>query len=29
VRELQSWNRLRGTRIAAGNILTIYTTRKF
>lgn len=28
VRELQSWNRLRGTRIAAGDTLTIYT-RKF
>ncbi len=24
VRELQSWNRLRSTRIAAGNLLTIY-----
>lgn len=29
VRELQSWNRLRGTRIAAGDVLTIYTARKF
>lgn len=29
VRELQAWNRLRGTRIAAGTTLTIYTSRKF
>jgi membrane-bound lytic murein transglycosylase D len=29
VRELQSWNRLRGSRIAAGDRLTIYTNRKF
>jgi membrane-bound lytic murein transglycosylase D len=27
VREIQSWNGLRGTRIAAGNFLTIYTSR--
>jgi membrane-bound lytic murein transglycosylase D len=27
VREIQSWNGLRGTRIAAGNVLTIYTSR--
>jgi membrane-bound lytic murein transglycosylase D len=25
IRDLQSWNRLRGTRIAAGSTLTIYT----
>ena len=25
VRELRTWNRLRNTRIAAGNVLTIYT----
>ncbi len=29
VREIQSWNGLRNTRIAAGNVLTIYTSRKF
>jgi len=29
VRELQSWNRLRGTRIVAGDVITIYTARKF
>jgi membrane-bound lytic murein transglycosylase D len=29
VREIQSWNGLRDTRIAAGNVLTIYTSRKF
>ncbi len=29
VRDLQSWNRLHGSSIAAGNTLTIYTTRKF
>lgn len=27
VRDLQSWNRLRGSRIAAGDTLTIYTNR--
>jgi membrane-bound lytic murein transglycosylase D len=27
VRDLQSWNRLRGSRIAAGDTLTIYTRR--
>jgi membrane-bound lytic murein transglycosylase D len=27
VREIQSWNGLRGTRIAAGSLLTIYTRR--
>ncbi len=29
IRDLQSWNGLHTTRIAAGNTLTIYTTRKF
>src|SRR6185295_5313703 len=29
VRDIQSWSRLRGTRIAAGEKLTIYTPRKF
>ncbi len=29
VKDLQSWNELRGTRIAAGRTLTIYTARKF
>jgi peptidoglycan lytic transglycosylase D len=29
VRDLQSWNGLKGTTIAAGDTLTIYTTRKF
>jgi len=29
VREIQSWNGLHNTRIAAGNLLTIYTSRKF
>lgn len=29
VRELQSWNRLRSSRIAAGGLLTIYSSRKF
>jgi LysM repeat protein len=29
VREIQSWNGLRDSRIAAGNVLTIYTGRKF
>jgi membrane-bound lytic murein transglycosylase D len=29
VREIQSWNGLRDSRIAAGNVLTIYTSRKF
>jgi len=29
VENLQSWNNLHSTRIAAGNTLTIYTTRKF
>jgi peptidoglycan lytic transglycosylase D len=29
VRELQSWNRLHSTRIAAGGLLTIYSSRKF
>ena len=29
VRDLQSWNGLRGSRIAAGDTLTIYTSRKF
>jgi membrane-bound lytic murein transglycosylase D len=29
VREIQSWNGLHDTRIAAGNVLTIYTSRKF
>jgi membrane-bound lytic murein transglycosylase D len=29
VRDLQSWNGLKGSRIAAGNVLTIYTSRKF
>jgi membrane-bound lytic murein transglycosylase D len=25
VRDIQAWNHLRGTRIAAGDVLTIYT----
>ena len=29
VRDLQSWNGLKSSRIAAGNVLTIYTGRKF
>ena len=29
IRDLQSWNNLTGTRIAAGERLTIYTPRKF
>jgi membrane-bound lytic murein transglycosylase D len=29
IQDLQSWNGLKGTRIAAGETLTIYTTRKF
>ena len=29
VENLKSWNGLRGTRIAAGDLLTIYTTKKF
>jgi membrane-bound lytic murein transglycosylase D len=29
VENLRSWNGLRGTRITAGGVLTIYTTRKF
>jgi membrane-bound lytic murein transglycosylase D len=29
VRELQSWNRLRGSRITAGDTLTVYATRGF
>jgi membrane-bound lytic murein transglycosylase D len=29
VRDIQTWNGLRGTRIAAGATLTIYTDRKF
>jgi membrane-bound lytic murein transglycosylase D len=29
VRDLQAWNGLHGTRIAAGNTLTIFTPRKF
>jgi membrane-bound lytic murein transglycosylase D len=29
VEELKSWNGLRGSRIAAGDVLTIYTGRKF
>ena len=29
VENLQSWNGLRGTRIAAGSLLTIYTNKKF
>jgi membrane-bound lytic murein transglycosylase D len=29
VQSLQQWNGLRGTRIPAGGLLTIYTTRKF
>ena len=29
VQNLQSWNGLRGTRITAGEVLTIYTPRKF
>jgi membrane-bound lytic murein transglycosylase D len=29
VREIQTWNNLRDTRIAAGDVLTIYTDRKF
>jgi peptidoglycan lytic transglycosylase D len=29
VREIQSWNGLHDTRIVAGNVLTIYTSRKF
>jgi peptidoglycan lytic transglycosylase D len=29
VREIQFWNGLRDSRIAAGNVLTIYTSRKF
>ena len=27
VRDLMSWNGLRGTRLATGNLLTIYTHR--
>jgi membrane-bound lytic murein transglycosylase D len=29
VQDIQTWNRLSGTSIVAGNTLTIYTTRKF
>jgi len=29
VRDIQTWNRLSGTSIVAGNTLTIFTTRKF
>jgi membrane-bound lytic murein transglycosylase D len=29
VRDIQTWNRLHGTSIVAGNTLTIYTARKF
>ena len=29
VHELLSWNRLRDSRIATGNLLTVYTSRKF
>jgi len=29
VRDLQSWNRLRGSRITAGDTLTVYATRGF
>jgi membrane-bound lytic murein transglycosylase D len=29
VQQLKSWNGLRTTRIAAGNVLTIYAARKF
>jgi membrane-bound lytic murein transglycosylase D len=29
VRDLEVWNGLRSTRIAAGEVLTIFTSRKF
>jgi membrane-bound lytic murein transglycosylase D len=29
VRQLMSWNKLRGTRLSAGNTLTIHTSRQF